>query len=174
HFRSTPTSRHFKCRSHVSKVPEAEVARLFYHLVGAGEQRRWHDDAKRLSGLQIDHQFELGRLLDGQVRRFRSLENLAYVDRGAPIQIRKIRSVGHEAASLDIVPGLEDSRQPMLCREIREASSLKLEYGCWPHDQSTRARLGHIREDPVEVLPCPRLKNLKLHPERPRRGIGLL
>src|SRR5258705_10318234 len=94
--------------------------------------------------------------------------NLAYVDRGAPIQIRKIRSVGHEAASLDIVPGLEDSRQPMLCREIREASSLKLEYGCWPHDQSTRARLGHIREDPVEVLPCPRLKNLKLHPERPR------
>jgi SAM-dependent methyltransferase len=49
----------------------------------------------------------------------------------------------------------------MLCREIREASSLKLEYGCWPHDQSTRARLGHIREGPVEVLPSPRLKNLE-------------
>src|SRR6266576_127194 len=151
-----------------------QTTSLFDHLIGASEQCGRHSKAERLGGLEIDDQFVLGRLFDRQVRRFRSLENLAYVDRGAPIQIRKIRSVGHEAASLDVAPGLEDSRQPMLCREIREASSLKLEYGCWPHDQSTRARLGHIREDPVEVLPSSRLKNLKLHPERPRRGISLL
>src|SRR5438045_2980841 len=28
---------------------------LFDHLVGAGEQCRWHNDVKRLCGLQIDH-----------------------------------------------------------------------------------------------------------------------
>src|SRR5215471_9572143 len=31
--------------------------RSFDHLVGAGEQRRWHLKAERLSGFQIDHQF---------------------------------------------------------------------------------------------------------------------
>jgi len=32
---------------------------LFDHLVGAGAQYRWHNDVKRLRGLQIDHQLEL-------------------------------------------------------------------------------------------------------------------
>src|SRR5499427_10301117 len=39
----------------------------FDHLVGAGEQRRRHVNAERLSGFQVDHQFEFGRLLDWQV-----------------------------------------------------------------------------------------------------------
>jgi hypothetical protein len=37
----------------------------FDHLVGAGEQRRRHLEAKRPScGLEVDHELELGRLLD--------------------------------------------------------------------------------------------------------------
>ena len=40
---------------------------LLDHLVGAGEQRRRNVDAKRLRGLEIDHQLELGRLLDRQI-----------------------------------------------------------------------------------------------------------
>ena len=34
----------------------------FDHLVGAGEQRRWHVEAERLGGLEVDHQLVLGRL----------------------------------------------------------------------------------------------------------------
>jgi len=41
--------------------------------------------AERLCGLQIDHQFELGRLLDRQVGRFSALENLVDENGGAPI-----------------------------------------------------------------------------------------
>jgi hypothetical protein len=40
---------------------------LFDHLVGAGEQRRWHVEAERLGGFQIDDQFEPCRLHDREV-----------------------------------------------------------------------------------------------------------
>jgi hypothetical protein len=40
------------------------LARLFDHLVGAGEERRWHSNAKRLGGFHIDDQLETSWLLD--------------------------------------------------------------------------------------------------------------
>jgi hypothetical protein len=43
---------------------------LFDHLVGAGEQRRWHVETERLRGFQIDYQLELGWLQDRQVAGF--------------------------------------------------------------------------------------------------------
>src|ERR1700716_3990560 len=75
-------------------------AALFDHVVGAGEQCRWHNDAKRLCGLQIDHQFELGRLLDRQVGRLRTLENLVDEDGGPTKKISNIGPVGQKEARL--------------------------------------------------------------------------
>src|SRR5215467_14440365 len=39
----------------------------FDDLVGAGEDRWRHGEAERLGGVQVDNQFECGRLLDWQV-----------------------------------------------------------------------------------------------------------
>src|SRR6266498_4461948 len=52
---------------------------LFDHLIGAGEQRRWHLEAESLSGLEVDDQFVLGRRLDRQVGGFLPLEDAVYV-----------------------------------------------------------------------------------------------
>ena len=47
----------------------------FDHLVGAGEQRCGHVEAERLGGLEVDHQFILGRCLHRQVGGLLALEN---------------------------------------------------------------------------------------------------
>jgi hypothetical protein len=41
---------------------------LFY-LIGGGEQRRWHGETEFLSGLEINDEIEVGRLLDQETTR---------------------------------------------------------------------------------------------------------
>jgi len=50
-------------------------ARSFDDLVGAGQQRGWHFEAKRLGGLEIDDQLKLRRYLHRQVGRLLTLED---------------------------------------------------------------------------------------------------
>src|SRR5215475_3458044 len=91
-------------------------------LIGA-QQQRWRDgEAERLGGLEIDHQLEFRRLLDGQIAGNHTLENSIYVVSGTAKQVSNIQSVGHQATRINIRPERVHRRQPLLDRKIREAS----------------------------------------------------
>ena len=56
-----PRLRRFSCAGHMHR----SMKKLFDHLVGAGDERRRHGEAEGFRGLEVDYQFELGRLFDG-------------------------------------------------------------------------------------------------------------
>jgi hypothetical protein len=63
------TDRKFSALGFVAMCQEATYAvqqkeALFDHLVGTGEQCCGHFDAERLGGFEVDHQFDLHRLLN--------------------------------------------------------------------------------------------------------------
>src|SRR5437867_13312362 len=57
------------------------LAASLYHLVRPQEHRTRDLDADRLRGLEVEHQLELGRLLDRQIRRIRAAQDAIDVKR---------------------------------------------------------------------------------------------
>src|SRR4030095_3861592 len=63
---------------------QGQTAALLNNVVCSHEDRLRDRQAQRLRGLEIDHQLEFGRLLDGELRGLGPLEDLVHIDRGAP------------------------------------------------------------------------------------------
>jgi hypothetical protein len=61
---------------------------LFDHFVGATQHRKRHCQAECLGGLEIDDQFDLGRLLNRQISGFRAVKNLPCADTHQAIRFR--------------------------------------------------------------------------------------
>jgi hypothetical protein len=104
-------------------VPEAAVSNrssarpLLDHLVGAGEQRWRHIKTECLSRLKVDHQFELGRRLHGQIGRLLASQYAIDVTGRLPVLVNKIRPIRNQTAASCEVTSKVDSGQLVPSRE---------------------------------------------------------
>src|SRR4029077_11997296 len=73
---------------------------LLDDLVGAGEDRWRNLQAERLSRLEVDHQFESGRLLDRQIGRLSAFEDLPSVYTLQVVEARKARAIVEQPAGV--------------------------------------------------------------------------
>ena len=71
------------------------------HLVGAREQRRWHVEAERFGGLEVDHQLILGGVLHRQISRLLALENAIDVAGREPLLVYQVSPVRDQATAGD-------------------------------------------------------------------------
>jgi hypothetical protein len=102
---------------------DGDRAGSFDDAVGASLHRRWNRHAERLGGLEIDDELERGWLLDREIGRTRALQDLCYVGRRTPEHVSQVGSIGHQSARVDVFPLGEDSRQPILQRQLGDTAA---------------------------------------------------
>src|SRR6516165_7028180 len=92
----------------------------FDHLVGAREQRRRHFEADCFGSVQIDHQFELAGLLNGQLPGLLAFKDAADIDAGLAMCLYEARAITHQATGLWKFANRIERRQSLADRERRQ------------------------------------------------------
>ena len=82
------------------------LTRSLDHLLGAGEHRWRHVEAEHPCGLEVDHELELARQYDGQLRWLITLEGAAGLSADLTPCIRNVGSVAHQSADFDNFTGV--------------------------------------------------------------------
>src|SRR5712691_5479135 len=80
----------------------AAIRILFDHLVGDQQYGTRNFHIEQSGGLEIDDKLVFGRLLDGKISRFCTIQNLANIDRSASERVCPDITIRHEPAGLHI------------------------------------------------------------------------
>src|SRR5207245_7089570 len=83
--------------------------------------------AQNSRGLEVDHQLELCRLLDGKIRRSRALEDLGDKGGRVTVHLEEIHAKRKQRPRLCELPERCDDRQPVPRRKRSDADALGIE-----------------------------------------------
>src|SRR5262245_9600755 len=87
-----------------NKLREQKAWNSLNQLISLCDEARRHFETKCFGGLEIDHQLELGRLLDGKIGGVGTLQDLVHKRGGLPVLIEKARPVRHETPGFHTLP----------------------------------------------------------------------
>jgi hypothetical protein len=92
------------CSLHVSMTPPRQFLALALpnDFIRPIQHRLRNRHANLLRRLQIDHELELRRLLDGKISRLGTFEDFVHIRSGAPVRFPRVPPVGYKPASLSI------------------------------------------------------------------------
>src|SRR6266699_2148310 len=88
------------------------------HFIGLEEDGRGNRQAEGLGSLEVDDQFVPHGLLNGEVPRLGSFEDLIHIGGDAPKTVKKARPIGHEPPLIHKVSYFVHGWQPVRGREV--------------------------------------------------------
>src|SRR5215831_6552980 len=165
--RSAQSARSYDGIEHPAKPTAAMRSRprwsstLLNDFVRPDEYRLRDVEAERFGGLQVDHQLELGRLLDGQIARFSALQDLVDEYGSTAKVFGNVRPVGHEPAGLRELLGSEYCRQAVLLGEIPDKLPVTGRHFIEEHCQGVRSIFFEHCERAHQVVGVSHLQELE-------------
>src|SRR5262249_53383851 len=99
------------------------------HLIRPRQQRGRDRQPEGLGSLEVDDQLELRGLLDGQVARLGTFQNLVHIRGGAPVQVGNVHAVRHKPPSLYKIALVVHDGKPLLYRKFCNLCSLRTKDG---------------------------------------------
>src|SRR5262245_3729611 len=141
--------------------------RSLHHVISPGEDGGWDRQAQDPGGLEIDDELELRGLLDRQIGRLHSLEDLVRVYRGVLVHVGQAGAVEHQTARVDELALTVDRGQAAPGRQLHDLPPVGDERG--------------IRKDHERVAPVPADRGERLvegeiaylvHPHLQAQGSG--
>src|SRR5690242_1327181 len=93
-------------------------------MIGPLQERRRDRQPKGLGGLEVDEEFELLRLLDGEVSGLGAAQDLVHECRCSPVQIGDVYAVGHQAPEGHSFAVHENRGNPMARCQIDDGAKV--------------------------------------------------
>src|SRR5262249_27751005 len=134
---------------------------------------RWHGNAQRAGGLEVDHQLEFGRLQDGKVRRLLALENSPGIEAKLAPPVHVTAAVAHQAAGDWERAKLVARGNSVACREHGDLSGVGDEQPIGRNQQCTRFDLHERRKGLVKLVGSTGAQDVNLKAEFAGRVLSI-
>src|SRR5215831_19214877 len=111
---------------------------LFNHLISDGEHTWGNGPSESSRGLEVQHQFEFGRLFNRQFGRLRALQDLVDITGAAAKQIRQTGAIRQQPSRDDVLANLEHPGNEVIYKEINDLLYVQLMEWIAGYDQRVR------------------------------------
>jgi hypothetical protein len=105
-------------------LPRAFCLYSLHHLIRSREYLRRNHQTNLFRCFKVNDEFKLCRLLHRQISRLGTFQDLVHVNSRAPKEVSVVHSIGHQAALIDKLLLVVNSRQPVSDGKLDDPLSL--------------------------------------------------